>query len=59
MKKLPVRIVAGLWALLALAAVGQAITEPQRAPAAAIGAAIDVQPPIGKDSVKFLVIGEF
>jgi hypothetical protein len=58
MKKLPVRIVAGLWALLALAAVGQAITEPQRAPAAAIGAAIDVQPPIGKDSVKFLVIGD-
>ena len=58
MKKLPVRIVVALWALLALAAVGQAITEPQRAPAAAIGAAIDVQPPIGKDSVKFLVIGD-
>ena len=32
MKKLPVRIVAILWALLALAAVGQAITEQQRAP---------------------------
>jgi hypothetical protein len=58
MKKLPVRIVVALWALLALAAVGQAITEPQRAPAAAIGAAIDVQPPIGKDSVRFLVIGD-
>jgi hypothetical protein len=58
MKKLPVRLVAALWALLALAAVGQAITEPQRAPAAAIGAAVDVQPPIGQDSVKFLVIGD-
>ena len=58
MKKLPVRLVAALWALLALAAVGQAITEPQRAPVAAIGAAVDVQPPIGKDSVKFLVIGD-
>ena len=58
MKKLPVRIVVALWALLALAAVGQAITEPQRAPAAAIGAAIEVQPPIGKDSVRFLVIGD-
>ena len=59
MKKLPVRLVVALWALLVLAAVGQAITtEAQRAPAAAIGAAVDVQPPIGKDSVKFLVIGD-
>ena len=58
MRKLPVRIIAILWALLALAAVGQAITEPQRAPAATIGAAIDVQPPAGKDSVRFLVIGD-
>jgi hypothetical protein len=59
MKKLPVRIVASCWALLALAAVGQAITEQQpRAPVAAIGAAADVTPPIGKDSVRFLVIGD-
>ncbi len=62
MMKLPVRVVAISWGLLALAAVVQAITEqqpaPVRAPAAAIGAAIEVQPPIGKDSVKFLVIGD-
>jgi hypothetical protein len=61
MKKPPVRIVAVLWGLLALAAVAQAITAQQpapKAPPAAIGAAVDVQPPIGKDSVKFLVIGD-
>jgi hypothetical protein len=58
MKKLPVRLVVILWALLALAAVGQAITERQRAPVTAISAAVDVTPPIGKDSVKFLVIGD-
>jgi hypothetical protein len=58
MRKPPVRIISGLWALLALAAVGQAVTEAQRAPAAAIGAAVDVHPPAGKDSVKFLVIGD-
>ncbi len=58
MKKLPVRLIAILWALLALAAVGQALTERQRAPAAAISAAVEVAPPIGKDSVKFLVIGD-
>jgi 3',5'-cyclic AMP phosphodiesterase CpdA len=58
MKKLPVRIIVVLSALLAVAAVGQAVTEQQRAPAASIGAAIDVEPPVGKDSVKFLVIGD-
>ena len=61
MTKPPVRIVAVLWGLLALAAVAQAITGQQpaaKAAAAAIGAAVDVQPPIGKDSVKFLVIGD-
>jgi predicted phosphodiesterase len=64
MKKLPVRIVAMLWALLALAAVGQALTDQQpqppqpRAPVAAISANVDVTPPIGKNSVKFLVIGD-
>jgi hypothetical protein len=61
MKKLSVRIVVVLWALLAAAAVGQAITSQQpapKAPAASIGAAVEVEPPIGKDSVKFLVIGD-
>lgn len=58
MKTLSVRFVAVLWVLLVLAAAVQAITAPQRAPAAAIGAAVEVQPPIGKDSVRFLVIGD-
>ncbi len=58
MKKLPVRLIAVLWALLALAAVGQALTEPQRAPAATISAAVEVTPPVGNDSVRFLVIGD-
>jgi hypothetical protein len=58
MNKLPVRLIAILWASLALAAVGQALTEPQRAPATAISAAVDVTPPIGQDSVRFLVIGD-
>ena len=58
MKKLPVRLIAILWALLALAAVGQALTEQQRAPVTAMSAAVDVTAPIGKDSVKFLVIGD-
>jgi len=58
MKKISVRIIVVLWALLALAAVGQAVTRKQRAQAPAIGAAVDVAPPIGKDSVKFLVIGD-
>src|SRR6186997_13854 len=61
MTKPPIRIVAVLWVLLALATVAQAITAQQpapKAPAAAIGAAVDVQPPVGKDSVKFLVIGD-
>ena len=61
MKKSSVRIVASCWALLALAAATQALTgqQPQpKAPAAQIGAATEVQPPVGKDSVKFLVIGD-
>jgi Calcineurin-like phosphoesterase len=59
--ELPVRIIALSWGLLALAAATQAVSPQQpapKAPAAAIGAAIDVAPPIGKDSVKFLVIGD-
>jgi Calcineurin-like phosphoesterase len=58
MKRLPVRFVVICWALLALAAAGQAITGQQRAPAPAMSAASEVQAPIGKDSVKFLVIGD-
>ena len=62
MKKIPVRIVAVCWSLLALAAVGQALTDqqpaPVRAPQASIGAAVEVQAPVGKDSVRFLVIGD-
>jgi hypothetical protein len=61
MKKLNVRFCALLWALLGTAAVVQALTGQQpapKAPVAAIGAASEVQPPIGKDSVRFLVIGD-
>ena len=61
MKKSSVRIVVSCWALLALAAATQAITtqQPQpKAPAAKIGAGTEVLPPIGKDSIKFLVIGD-
>ena len=61
MKKSSVRIVVSCWALLALAAATQAITtqQPQpKAPAAQIGAGTEVQPPAGKDSIKFLVIGD-
>jgi hypothetical protein len=59
--KLPSRLIAVLWAVLALAAVAQAITAQQpapKAPAASIGAAIDVQAPLNKDAVLFLVIGD-
>ena len=58
MKKPPVRLVASLWVLLAVAAVVQAVTGQQRPPATAMSAAVDVQAPIGKDSVNFLVIGD-
>ena len=61
MKKSSVRIVVAFSGLLALAVATQAITDqqqPPRAPAAQMGAATEVQPPIGKDSVKFLVIGD-
>ena len=44
---------------LALAGALQAIGEPQqRAPAKVLSAATEAQAPIGKDSVKFLVIGD-
>lgn len=59
MKKLNVRIIAVLWGLLGVAAAVQALTQPQvRAPQASIGAAVEVAPPVGKDSVRFLVIGD-
>jgi hypothetical protein len=58
MKKLSVRFVAFLWVVLVLAAVVQALSTQQRPPAAAISAAPEVQPPVAKDSVKFLVIGD-
>ena len=59
MTKLPVRCIVIFWAVLVLAAVAQAITEQQPAPGAtAMSAAPEVQAPGGKDSVKFLVIGD-
>lgn len=58
MKKLPVRVISILWVLLALAAVVQALAAQQRPPATAMSAASEVTPPIGKDAVKFLVIGD-
>ena len=57
MKKLNFRLIAMLWALLALAAVTQAVTEQQRT-GATVAAAPELQPPVNKDSVKFLVIGD-
>jgi hypothetical protein len=58
MKKLNVRFIVVLWVLLGLAAAVQAITEQQRTSGAAMSAASEVQPPLGKDSVKFLVVGD-
>jgi len=57
MKKLNIRIIAVLWLLLGVAAVVQALVVQQK-PTATISAAPDLQPPVGKDSVKFLVIGD-
>jgi hypothetical protein len=57
MKKLNLRFISALWLLLGIAAVVQAIGAQQR-PTATISAASEVQPPAGKDSVKFLVIGD-
>src|SRR5262245_30821356 len=61
MKKLNVRLILVLWTLLGAAAVVQAITAQQRVPAppaTAISAGSEVQPPAGKDSVRFLVVGD-
>ncbi|MBY0496854.1 MAG: metallophosphoesterase [Cyanobacteria bacterium] len=60
MKTPPVRNIALICGVLALA-TAQAVLGQQpapKAPAAAIGAAIDVEPPVAGDSVKFLVIGD-
>lgn len=57
MKNLPFRFVVVLWSVLIVAAVAQAVTEQQPAPPV-MSAAPDVQPPLSKDSVKFLVIGD-
>ena len=60
--KRPVRSIAVLWSVLVLAAVAQALTQQPRPPVPAgtpvMSAATEVQPAIGKDSVKFLVIGD-
>ncbi|HWI18068.1 MAG TPA: metallophosphoesterase [Vicinamibacterales bacterium] len=61
MTKPTFRVVALLWGLLGVAAAVQAITGQQptpRAPVASIGANVEVAPPVGKDSVRFLVIGD-
>jgi hypothetical protein len=56
MKKVPIRIIVVSWSLLLCAAMLQAISSQQTAPAMSAGT--DVQPPLGKDSVKFLVVGD-
>jgi DNA repair exonuclease SbcCD nuclease subunit len=58
MKTVPVRVVGILWGLLGLAAVVQAITEQQKPAPPVMSAASEVQPPVGKDSIKFLVVGD-
>ena len=61
MKNLSVRFVVVLWSVLILAAAAPAITSQQPAPApgaTAMSAGSEVQPPLGKDSVKLLVIGD-
>jgi len=60
MKKLPVKLIAVLWSVLVLAAVTQALSQaPQpAAPVAAMSASTETQPPAGKDTVKFLVLGD-
>lgn len=59
MQILPFRFVVILWSVLIVATVAQAVTEQQPAPAVtAMSAAPEVQPPVNKDAVKFLVIGD-
>lgn len=58
MMKLNLRYIVVLWLLLGVAAVVQAIAGQQRATGAVMSANTEVQPPVGKDSVKFLVVGD-
>ena len=63
MKKSSVRISVTVAALFAVAclATTEALNDQQqqpRAPAAQMSAGTEVQPPVGKDSIKFLVIGD-
>ena len=61
MKNVPFRFVVVLWSALIVAAAAQAITGQQPAPAPgaqAMSAPPDIQAPLNKDSVKFLVIGD-
>ena len=59
MKNLPFRFVVFFWSVLIVAALAQAVTEQLPAPGAtAMSAAPEVQAPINKDAVKFLVIGD-
>ena len=58
MRTVPVRIVVVLWGLLGLAAVGQALAEQQKPAPPVMSAASEVLPPVSKDSVKFLVVGD-
>jgi predicted phosphodiesterase len=60
MKRVPTRSIAVVWSLLICAAVVQAIAGQQRVPQGvpAISANAEVLPPAGKDSAKFLVIGD-
>jgi DNA repair exonuclease SbcCD nuclease subunit len=58
MKTETFRTVAVLWAVLIGAAVVQTVAGQQRAPTAAMSATSEVQPPVGKNSVRFLVVGD-
>jgi hypothetical protein len=54
----PLRFLAFILVLFALAAAVQALTDQQKPPAKMMSASTEAQPPLGKDSVKFLVIGD-
>jgi predicted phosphodiesterase len=60
MKKLNFKLIAVLWILLGVAAVVQALSQQSRPQAggATMSAGSEVEPPAGKNSVKFLVIGD-
>ena len=58
MKTQSVRTITVLSALLAVAALVDVLPAQQRQPATQMSANIEVSPPVGKDSVKFLVVGD-